>query len=416
MQGCGIPAGSAESERAGSSPRARCYDASPVSYKAHFARALGAAPDRIHLAAHSHHLWPDVTWAAHSRAWEDAIGLADQKWGAIFSELLPRAQSHVARHLGLGSGASVAFAPNTHSLLLRVLSCLPTGRPLSILTSGSEFHSFARQIARLEEDGLVTVERIPSEPFADFAPRFARAAQRGGHDLVYLSHVFFDSGFAVDDLSSIVDAVPSRETFVVVDGYHAFLARPVSLGPLADRVFYLAGGYKYAMSGEGCCFLHAPEGYGERPRDTGWFAAFGALADARTDRVAYAPGGARFLGATFDPTALYRFDAVMSWLSEIGLDAAKIHAHALALQERFVEELDRARLPFHSSDLVVPLSERRRGQFLTFRSERAADLQARLLEVDVVTDVRGDRLRVGFGLYHDESDVERAIERMRRAL
>ena len=30
------------------------------SYKAHFSRFLEAAPDRLHFAAHSHHLWPDV--------------------------------------------------------------------------------------------------------------------------------------------------------------------------------------------------------------------------------------------------------------------------------------------------------------------------------------------------------------------
>src|SRR3546814_4193410 len=45
----------------------------------------------------------------------------------------------------------------------------------------------------------------------------------------------------------------------------------------SGRAFYLAGGYKYAMAGEGACFLHAPAGWGLRPRDTGWYAAFGAL-------------------------------------------------------------------------------------------------------------------------------------------
>ena len=34
--------------------------------------ALGADPDRLHFAAHSHHLWPDATRAAADRAWLDA--------------------------------------------------------------------------------------------------------------------------------------------------------------------------------------------------------------------------------------------------------------------------------------------------------------------------------------------------------
>ena len=34
----------------------------------HFATFRGAAPARIHLAAHSHHYWPDAACAAHARA------------------------------------------------------------------------------------------------------------------------------------------------------------------------------------------------------------------------------------------------------------------------------------------------------------------------------------------------------------
>ena len=202
-----------------------------------------------------------------------------------------------------------------------MLSCLPRGRPPRVLTTGSEFHSFARQAQRLEEDGELSVERIDVEPFETFAERFAAAAARGGHDLVFLSHVFFDSGYAVPELAEIVVPCPSRDTFVVIDGYHAFMALPVEIGALATRVFYLGGGYKYAMSGEGCCFIHAPAGYAERPLDTGWYAAFGALAALPSGQVTYAAGGARFMGATFDPTALYRFDAVMGWLDELGVDA-----------------------------------------------------------------------------------------------
>ena len=66
----------------------------------------------------------------------------------------------------------------------------------------------------------------------------------------------------------------------MIDGYHAFMARPVDLSAVAGRAFYLAGGYKYAMGGEGCCFLHSPPGWLPRPRDTGWYAAFGALGAA----------------------------------------------------------------------------------------------------------------------------------------
>jgi selenocysteine lyase/cysteine desulfurase len=261
------------------------------------------------------------------------------------------------------------------------------------------------------------VTRIATEPHATFDDRFARAAASAAWDVVYVSHVFFSSGYALDHLSRVVDAVKQRETFIVLDGYHAFSAISVDLSRVHDRVFYVAGGYKYAMSGEGACFLHAPPGYGERPRDTGWYAAFGALAHAQhPGRVPYAPGGARFLGATFDPTALYRFNAVMDLLERLGLDGERIHAHAMRLEERFLAELRSAPCALDETQLVVPLSEPRRGNFLTFATPRAQDLYARLLAANIVTDVQGDRLRVGFGLYHDDDDVVRGVARIRAAL
>jgi kynureninase len=388
--------------------------------KADFRRFLEANPGRVHFAAHSHHFWPDVSFDAHAQAWLDAASLADRKWDKVFGEIVPRTQKRIARLLGLPDPTSIGFAPNVHEIVMRIASCLRRpgpGKPLRVLSTDAEFHSFARQAARLEEDGEWAVTRIAAEPFATFTERFAGAAAAGGWDLVYLSHAFFSSGYVVPDVARIVAAVPEHETFVVVDGYHAFAAMPVDLSKVAARAFYVAGGYKYAMSGEGCCFVHAPPGYGERPRDTGWFAAFGALEGGHAeDQVPYGPGGARFMGATFDPTPLYRMDAVLAWLERVGLTPAKIHAHAHAMQAVFLREIGKGPLPLDASQLVVPMSEPSRGQFLTFRTPRAAELHARLLAADIVTDVRGDRLRFGFGVYHDEQDVVSGAARVRAAL
>ncbi len=384
-----------------------------MTRKAHFRRVIEADPERIHFAAHSHHLWPDVSFDAHAQAWLDAARFADRKWETIFADVIPRAQRHIARRLGLRSPEGIAFAPNTHELVMRIFSCLPTGRALRVLTTDAEFHSFARQADRLREEDLLGVVKVSAEPHATFGDRFATEAAKPGWDMVYVSHVFFNSGYAVPDLARVVASIP-KETFVVIDGYHAFGAIPVDLAALEDRVFYLAGGYKYAMSGEGCCFLHAPPGYGERPRDTGWFAAFGALEDpASPGSIPYAPGGGRFWGATFDPSGLYRFNAVMDWLDAEKLDAATLHAHVVRLQEHFVAELAKSSLPLREEQLVVPLSEKSRGQFLTFRTEAASDIYEKLLRANIVTDVRGDRLRFGFAIYHDETDIERGLARMR---
>jgi selenocysteine lyase/cysteine desulfurase len=389
-----------------------------MSYKAAFRRFLEADPERVHFAAHSHHLWPDVSFDGHMQAWNDAAKYADRKWDKVFGEVIPKAAGHIARRLGLPSGESLAFAPNTHDFVTRILSCLPSDRPLRVLTTDSEFHSFARQAARLEEDGSLQVTRISTEPHGSFADRFAQIASTGPWDLVYFSHAFFNSGYVVPDLARCIERV-NADAFVVVDGYHAFGAVPVDIGALKDRIFYVAGGYKYAMAGEGACFLHAPPGFGPRPRDTGWFAAFGAL-EGKTapGKVPYAEGGGRFLGATFDPSALYRFNAVMEWLDATQLYPATIHAHVVKLEERFVDLLAKQELTsqLDPASLVVPLSEKSRGQFLTFRTPAAGELHARLLSANIITDVRADRLRFGFAIYHDEADISAGVARIRAAL
>jgi selenocysteine lyase/cysteine desulfurase len=383
-----------------------------TSYKRHFSRFLAAAPDRLHFAAHSHHAWPDVTFDAQERAWRDAAELADRKWEKVFGEVLPAAQRHVARQLALPDPDTVTFAPSTHDLVTRVLSCFEAPTPLRILTTDSEFHSFRRQAQRLEEAGRARVERVLLEPFETFPARLGEAIGRGGHHLVYVSHVFFDSGYVLEDLLAMVEAVPRRDTFVIVDGYHAFMARPVDLSAIHARVFFLAGGYKYAMAGEGACFLHAPPGYGERPVVTGWFAGFADL-EAGVRRVSYPRGGGRFLGATFDPSGVYRFNAVQDWLAREGLGVADIHKRVRALQKIFLDEL--GRVPggaLSGAQLVPPPAIRARGNFLTFRLPGAAELQRRLLARNVVVDVRGDRLRIGFGIYHDREDVEALVRRL----
>lgn len=381
---------------------------SALDLRQHFSRALGAAPGRLHFAAHSHHLWPDVSFDAHQQAWLDAARWADTKWEHVFGELIPRVQAALALELGLPDGGGFVFAPNTHELVLRLLSCLPE-RP-RVLTTDSEFHSLERQLARLEEDGLATVVRVPSEPFASFPQRFVAEALRLRPELTFTSHVFFNSGAVVSDVAALVAALPA-EGVVVVDGYHGFCAVPTALGPLRERSFYVAGGYKYAMAGEGACFLHVPDTFVGRPRNTGWFAAFGALEEKARGQVPYAPRGARFWGATFDPSGIYRLDAVLAWRRRVGLTTAATRAHAHALQRRFVAGLQ-AGGAIDPARLVVPLADEARGQFLTFRTPDARALAGRLLERGVVVDARDDRLRFGFGVYQAEADVDALLGRV----
>jgi len=377
--------------------------------KSHFSKFLGNRPDRLHFAAHSHHPWPDVTFQAQQQAWLDAAELMDDKWDRVFDQVMPESQRHIATRLNLSDPGAIAFAPSVHSLLMRVLSSLPS--PVLILTTDAEFHSFARQVHRLEEDGLAVVERVTAEPFSTFPERLAARAARGGHDLVYFSHVHFDSGYVTPDLAAIVHAVKSTDTFVVIDAYHGFMALPTDLSAIEGRAFYTAGGYKYAMAGEGVCLLHCPPGYAMRPVDTGWFAGFGDLtAPPRPGLLPYPADGRRFLGGTFDPTGLYRFNAVQRWLDGLGLSVAAIHDHVRRLETSFLAKSE----SLLEQATLVPARDEvpDRGHFLTFHFPDAGTVYERLHASGVVTDLRGDRLRIGFGIYHDEDDVEELLRRL----
>jgi selenocysteine lyase/cysteine desulfurase len=163
--------------------------------------------------------------------------------------------------------------------------------------------------------------------------------------------------------------------------------------------------------------MHCPPGYAPRPRDTGWFAAFGALTGAQRG-VPYGDDGSRFLGATFDPSGLYRMMAVFDWMDRVGLSVAAIHAHALTLQALFLEAVERAGItPFLEATLVTPLDANdAHGNFLAFETGEAGAIHDRLAAANIVTDVRGSRIRIGFGCYHAAGEIPEIVAAIRRAL
>ncbi len=333
------------------------------------------------------------------KACDDAMHLADHKWDKIMGPVWDQAQRHVASELKLPDAQTIAFAPNTHDFIVRIVSAIPT-RPVRILTTDGEFHSFRRQIERWAEDKEVVVDAVPADGLVD-------KAEAGGYDLIFASQVLFNSGTVLQDIERLAALSRPEGPWTVIDGYHGFMALDTDLSGVADRLFYLSGGYKYAMAGEGVCFLHAPPGFAPRPTITGWYAAFEDLA-LSPGEVGYAPDGRRFLGSTFDPSGLYRFNAVQTMLAETDLTTGKISDHVGKLQQHFLNDT-----PLSAMRLLNPVDGKPHARFLAFKGENAGTLHQVLTERQVVTDVRGDVLRIGFGLYHDVEDVDRLNEILR---
>lgn len=381
-------------------------------HKKYYSRFLSHHQGRLHFAAHSHHFWPDVTREAQLEYWDDCAKRSDEKWGKIFGEVIPKAQAHIARMLSLKHPEQIVFAPNTHELSVRILSLFAGRESLRILTTTSEFHSWKRQISRLQEIPTFHVDTVETSDFLNKKKVIIeelKSKLSTKPDIFFISQVFFDSGLAFtdDELLGLVNEAP-KETIVVIDGYHGFAALPCDLSKLEGRVFYLAGGYKYAQAGEGVGFLVVPKGEW-RPAYTGWFAEFGNLSKPSGTNVGYSSDGLAFMGATQDPTGLYRFNAAWDLFQSEKLTMDSIHAYVVSLQKAFLELTG---VEFFNGLKLSPLFHPElswHGHFLTFDAlteAHAMSFENALKSHQVLIDRRGKRLRFGFGLYQNQADIE----------
>lgn len=367
----------------------------------HYARFC--VSERALLTGHSHQAWPDVGFEAQQQAWLDAAEMVDAKWDTAF-EKRERVCRGFAGLLGDAEG-SIALAVNTHALVVRFLSALPLRERPRLVTTDGEFHTIRRQLDRLAEEGLVEVVKVAGYPAWGVAERLARAVD-DRTAAVLASAVFFERGHCVPGLSHVAEACERHGTALLVDAYHALGAIPFRLADHGlEGAFVVGGGYKYLQLGEGNCFLRMPPGCRMRPVVTGWYSEFAELAEIPDDGVAYGKGGARFEGATYDPTSNYRAAAVMDFFEEHGLTPAllrEVSEHQVGLLADTFRSLD-LRASVISLDETVRMEDR--GGFLTLKARRAGRLSAELRERGVHTDARGAYLRFGPAPYLTDRQI-----------
>ena len=379
-------------------------------YQKYYGHFLKAHSKTLHLAAHSHHFWPDVTREAQLQYWDDSCQFADDKWGHFFSTAIPTAQKNIAGLLNISNSNQIVFATNTHEFVMRLFSCFEIEKKqITVLTTDSEFYSFERQAQRLGETGQVEIQKVAVEPFATFADRFAEAAQKLHPDMIFLSHVFFNSGW-VCPLDRIIPLLPAQ-SLKVVDAYHSFMALPVDWSAYEKNIFYLSGSYKYAQGGEGCCFLYVPPNNNLRPAYTGWFAELSHL-NAKDSRIHYPEDGLQFAGSTMDFSALYRLNAVFKLFRSEGLTLEKQHLYIQDMQKYFLTLAEKSNLLVSVKDKLIHQGWDQQGHFLTYELtsvDATQNLVQTLKKNGIWTDSRKNRIRFGFGLYVTKADLEKFI-------
>ncbi len=364
--------------------------------------------ERLLLTGHSHQAWPDRAFEGQKRAWEDAAELVDDKWERAF-ERADRVRAGYRRLLDDPDGL-YSLAESTHDLVVRFLSALPWRERDQIVTTDQEFYSLRRQLARLEEEGIEVV-RVAAEPADSVGERLAAAVSRRTA-VVCTSTVFFSSGQIAGDLTPAAEACRRHGARLLLDVYHQLNVVPFSLRERGlEDAYVVCAGYKYLQLGEGNAVLRFPPGCELRPVATGWFAEFGELtAEQTAGRVRYSSGQDRFAGATYDPTAHYRAAEVFAFFAEQGLGVEllrEVSQHQVGLLRRRFDalELEPAKI---DRDRELPLE--RLGGFLTLTTPDAAEIHRRLKERGVMTDFRGDKLRLGPAPYLSDRQLEQAID------
>ncbi len=369
------------------------------SLRAHYRAFLREG--RVLLTGHSHQAWPDVAREAQLEAFDDAATHVDHKWGKAF-EAADDVRSAVASRIAC-TPDEIALGGNTHELVTRFLSALPLRARPRLVTTRGEFHTIHRQLSRLGEEGLEIVMIAP-EPVSTLAARLADALDERTA-AVLVSSVLFETSSVVPHLASLAERARSLGVSMLVDAYHAFSIVPFTVGDVGGDVFVTAGGYKYAQWGEGNCFLRVPPSFEGRPAYTGWFSDFAHLSAPRDGRVVSygARPCDRFAGSTYDPTSHYRARAVARFFDRHGLDVATLHAISQRQTARLLAGLE-------GLDVATPsTSTGERGGFVSLRVRDAGAVVSALEARGVMTDARGDLLRLGPAPYVTDDELDLAI-------
>ncbi|HEX6137405.1 MAG TPA: aminotransferase class V-fold PLP-dependent enzyme [Casimicrobiaceae bacterium] len=367
-----------------------------------FARHKLAYGERIYLANHSLGRPLDATEAdVHEglAAWYARLGDA---WDAWMAET----DAHRARLVRLlGAARADCVVPKTSAGqgLRAVLNTYDADQRPRVIATRGEFDSLdviLREYARRGRIELSLVEARPGERF-DTADILAAIGTRV--DLVVVSQVVFNTGQRLDAIEAIVAAAHRAGGRVLLDVYHSLGALPVDVTAL-DVDFAVGGSYKYLRGGPGACFLYLHPRHLDgslRTLDIGWFAKREPFAYERPDPPQYAAGGDAFLEST--PPVITCYQARAGQRLALALDPARVRAYSLAQQRRLVELLA-------ARGIAARGGTEDRGAFVVVTDARAETWCDRLAQRGIVTDARGNHLRLCPDVLTTEAELVQAAQ------
>jgi kynureninase len=368
--------------------------------------SLVLAGDRIYLANHSLGRPLD----AMAEDVREATSLWEAKLGDAWDAWLEEQEAFRARIAQLLHAPRVdCIVPKTSAGqgLRAVLNALP-GTPRVLSTRG-EFDSIDLLLKQYASLGRIEIRWVEPDAEGLFTvPGIMRYLQPD-IDLVVISQVMFMNGQAVHNLEQLADACHSVGAKLLVDSYHAIGVFPVDV--TAMRVdFAIGGSYKYLRGGPGACFLYlSPEilASGLRPLDTGWFAREDTFGYERRDPPLLRAGGDAFLEST--PPVLTYYQARSGQQFTLAITVER-------LREYGIKQLSKLKIYLADAGIEAIGGDAGHGAFLSVRHPNARSLAKKMAQSNVITDARGEWLRLCPDCLTREEELRTAASALHRAL
>jgi kynureninase len=369
-----------------------------------FSRVL--ASDHIYLANHSlgrplDAMAEDVGEA--TSVWETKLGDAWDTWLAEQGDFRAR----IAQLIHAPRVDCIVPKTSAGQGLRAILNALP-GTPCVLSTRG-EFDSIDLLLKQYASLRRIEMRWMEADAEGLFTMPGIMQHLRQGIDLVVISQVMFTNGQAVHNLEQLADACHSIGARLLVDSYHAIGVFPVDVAAMrAD--FVIGGSYKYLRGGPGACFLYlSPDilASGLRPLDTGWFARENTFGYERRDPPLLRAGGDAFLEST--PPVLTYYQARSGQQFTLAMTVERLRDYGQ-------KQLSRLKLYLADAGIEAIGGDADHGAFLSIRHANASSLAKKIAESNVISDVRGEWLRLCPDCLTREEELRTAASALQRVL
>lgn len=350
--------------------------------------SLGRPPDR--MAQDVQHAL-DIWYHDMDEAWSEWLA-ARERFRALTARLV-------------GAKRSDCIIPKTSAGqgLRAVLNALDgeqrDGRrgKLRVVASDGEFDSLDFILHVYRDKGRIDLRIMPW-----------REISVGNADLVVISSVMFRTGECVTSLNKLLRAAKEAGALVLLDVYHHAGVIPLELAAM-EVDFAVGGSYKYLRGGPGACWLYVRPGLVEtlRTLDTGWFAKKDMFRYERPDPPQYGPGGDAWLEST--PPVLAPVQALAGLEMTLELGAARLRDYSIEQKQLLADFLALRKIESAGAG-------DEHGAFLTVTHPKAEKLAQALAARGVVTDSRGDKLRLCPDILNTEAEMAQVAEELASVL